>query len=706
MNIFLDNDDNYKREIDIIKAYATQSSSYLQKIKNISKDSADKIMVDIIKTKLLDRKIKHFSRKENGDREIIETSLLGYIYNNIKNNNIIVPTFTTYLNSNVKKSMLSEFIANNVKVRSIAKKIAQKAKVNKNMDLYNSKNNEQSMLKTYNNSLSGAFAQKSCILHNPTAHSTLTSITRTMSSLANANNEKLITGNRFYYSPLIMLNNIIYIVSNANLIILKDVIDKYNLYLPNVDDVVNVLKRSSDLYFSDLPYYLTKIIPYLNTLTSYERAAICYLGDFYHIRVFNPEFVKTFITELCTKISSNDTSLDIPNKLYATNESILNFTHLIWFSMVRGYGKKYEELHTENKAANLYYTTLHIEEVLVKYKDFIHGFFVTNILPNSSNRLKYMRRRTVVLSDTDSTCFTMEEWVNWYNGSIVINDETIAVAGAVCLLATENIAHLLAKLSANLNVDKSLLHTLAMKNEYMWTVHIPTEVSKHYLAYTVMQEGSVHSEPELEIKGVHLKNNALPKNIKDDINNLIEDILKTIHTNNKIKITNILLHIKNLEDEIRRSVLAGEVIYYKKSSIKNKEGYAMDEFHSPYQRHMFWVDIFQDKYGEVAEPPYNTIKIPTIIINKVTMNEWINSIEDKDIADKLNTWLIKYNKKDLPTLYLNVDYAQAYGIPIEFINIIDVKRIILDLTITYRLILESLGLIMDNKLLISEQYLF
>jgi hypothetical protein len=165
------------------------------------------------------------------------------------------------------------------------------------MKLVDAKNNKQNMMKICNNSLSGTFAKKVCILYNPTTHSTLTSIVRTMTSLSNANNEKLIAGNRYYPRGIYILNNIVYIIIYTNTKKIEEIVTKNNLHLPTVSDAIEVMKYSSDLYFIDSIFYNNKIIPFLNMLSPYELAAICYIGDLYHIRKFNSLFIINILTE-------------------------------------------------------------------------------------------------------------------------------------------------------------------------------------------------------------------------------------------------------------------------------------------------------------------------------------------------------------------------------------------------------------------------
>lgn len=102
-----------------------------------------------------------------------------------------------------------------------------------------------------------------------------------------------------------------------------------------------------------------------------------------------------------------------------------------------------------------------------------------------------MVRRTVVTSDTDSTLFSTDEFVNWYFNDMIFTDESFALTSSVAFISTQCIAHSLAILSANMGVDESKLFTLSMKPEYSFPVFIPTSVAKHYFTTKTIQEGNV-----------------------------------------------------------------------------------------------------------------------------------------------------------------------------------------------------------------------
>lgn len=705
LGVFFKDKSEYTSELNVIKGYLDQLTTYISVKTGMSVDDARAKAVSIVKESFNDKEIRYFEREENGDRVVKTGSLLKYIRRNVSDKNVFTPTFTSYMSRAKEKSILSEFIFVNVRARAAAKKMAQKAKAEGNLELFISKNNEQMLKKIDNNSLSGIFGLSTCILYNLTGHNTLTSMTRTTTSLSNACNERLIGGNRYYPRPIDVLNNIVYVSTYCNIEAIRECVEMYGLAIPSVSDVVNVLKYSSDLYFTDRNYYDTQIVPYLEKLSPYQLAGIVYTGDLYHLRVYNDKVIREIINELICKIDTGGAILDGVDDLYKVDPAILCYAHHIFFSDVKGFGKDYEKMNKAGIASSILATCEHFKKTLQKYKTFFNTFFMTDIFPPNSFRLKGMRRRVVVLSDTDSTCFTLDEWVRWYKGAYTIDDGSIALSGCISYITTQAIVNALATLSKNLGIDTELLNTLEMKNEYLWTVHVPAEVSKHYFASTAMQEGNVFAEETLECKGQLLKNSAMPVHIIKDGTELMKDILAKVGSNRKIRLDDIIKRIIDIEKDITESVNRGEAVYLRRSKVKTKEAYTQDEFKSPYQRHVFWNDIFASKYGNIGEPPYDVIKIPTTLTSSTAVKAWIESIEDIELKARLVTWLTTYKKSSLPTVYIHDGHLASYGIPKEIYGIINIKKIILDTTMQHRTILETLGVILNDELTITEQFM-
>jgi hypothetical protein len=696
-NLFLKPAEFYKRDVNPIKSYIEQMSFYISKMTNKDIEKCKEVLIEKFKTRkdsfqnIKDPTVKYFERNDVGDKSEAYISLSSYINEVNKNEELLAPTFTTYLNTKHKRSMLVGFIDNNVKRRSIAKKEAFKAKSENNDFLYIMKNNEQNIMKLFNNSMSGAFATKGSILHNPTGHSTLTSVTRTEGSLGNASNEKIIAGNRHYRTPDTVLNNLIAITSDLDREAIQLTIENHNMKYPTANDVVSCIKYSSDLYWKDEQAF-SKLRDFIDKLDEVERAGFVYTGDMYHMRVHNEELIRSFLVSLSTKVKSVNPEpiIKIVEQLHSIDEQIVNFGHLICSSEVKGRGKKYQEMPIEH-VDTLLQTCRNIENTLVKYKLLIDTFFLSKHIPSNTAYIRDMVRRVVVLSDTDSTMFSTDEYINWHYGSIVFNDEAFAFASAVMFVATQCIAHTLAIFSANLNVERPKLFNLAMKPEYSFPVFAQTPVAKHYYTFKTVQEGNVFSEPEMEIKGVHLKNSAAPKSVIKPAHEKMKTILEAITRNEKISILKEIKDLVVIERNIIASVLSGDTEFYKQSKIKAPEAYSREKEMSPYLYHMFWEDIFQAKYGQVEEPAYNVIKIPTIVENITGVKKWLSVIKDEELARRLEAWLVKYNKRSLPTIYISTQYVKGFGIPEEIKPIINVKKIVLDLTLVNRMILESLG---------------
>ena len=703
--IFYKDKAEYTQGLNPVGEYVKQLSFYIQTTKGVNYEVANKAAITILKKRFTDRAVKCFERDDNGDRKVKDTSLLTYIRDNLREGNVLTPTFTSYLPRSKKPSILSDFILVSVAKRAKAKKEAHKAKAEGNLLLAENKNNEQNNLKTYNNSMSGAFAQEACILFNPSNHSTLTSITRTMTSMCNANNERFIAGNRYYPRAIDVYNDIIYISSNTDIEQVKSAVVEIGLHLPTVQETVQVLKYSSDLYFHDNAYYANKIVPYLSQLSGYHRASICYSGDLYHLRLFNPQYVKTMLSNLSSRVTADTDSGGVVDKLSCIDEGVLFCIHHFFYKELKGKGRQYDKMLGTGLVQSIHDSSVQFMSRLESYKKLFNAFFMNTIMPCNSFRLKNMVRRTVVLSDTDSTCFTLDEWVKWYKGGqFHIDDSSISMVGVMCFMVTQSIMNLLRILSRNLNIDKDLIDRLGMKNEFLWLAHVPAEVSKHYFAYTVLQEGTVLTEPEIETKGVHLKNSAVPKFVIKEAGELMRYILETISNNEKVKFAKVLNPILALEQRIKDSIYKGEALFLKRSKINAASSYALEPEKSPYARHVFWNKIFGPKYGTFDDPPYGVLKIPTVLTSKTALTQWLSGIQDQELKNRLSVWFTANGKSDLPTVYLNDSYIASSGIPEEILQAVDIHRIILDVTKQHRIILETLGVMLYKDKLVSEQF--
>lgn len=706
VNPFVLPKNEYKRDINPVKHYAQQLTAFLGIMTGASQEECENFVRNGIKRDFhaVDPKVEFLEKQPNGDRDKRETTLMRYIEDSIRKEELIAPTLTTYINPKIKETLAVKSVEGNKAKRSAAKKemfIAEGAGDKLRAAI---KDIQQTNAKLSNNAYSGAMCTPSTPLHNPTGHSTLTSTCRSTSAYGNANNEKIISGNRHYWAPNIVINNIISIITATDLQALENVMYKYSLYYPSIEDTMECITYSTDLYWKSAKQ--TDIIKSLVVnLTPLQRAAFVYVGDLYHLRKHNDLFIRRFIEKLSKKVYGE--TIDDPLKVIKSiPEDYIILAHQVCTSEMKGKAKDYKKMLGTKELDTLIHTAFNIQNTLTECFDIIRAIFVTPNFPASVAYFPVSVRRSAVASDTDSTIFTVQDWVVWYTGKLSFDDIGIAVSATMIFLASQAITHLLAKMSANFGIAENRLSDIAMKSEFAFPVFCVTSVAKHYFASIGCQEGNVFAENKKEIKGVHLKSSNAPKEITKKAEEMMLGILSTVQSGNKIKILPILKQVGDIERDIFSSIFKGESKYLRLGKIKDPKSYKNPD-RSPYTFHDFWINTFSSKYGFNTPPPYVTLKISTTMNNAADTTAWLDSIEDKDLVSKIKIWMVKNQKVALPSFNIPLEVTKMHGLPKEIISVIDVRHIVGDITNVFYIILETLGMYVNNdkaKVLISDMY--
>lgn len=708
INPFVKNKSEYTRDINVLQHYLNDSATYLNLMTGKSLEECKRFISTNLKRDgkfpFVDPKVECFIRKDNGDREKVTTTLNTYLTEVIKDKEIIAPTFTTYVNPSNLQSLLSIYIDANVKARSVAKKAMFAAEAAGDMNTYNVKKIEQTNKKLANNAISGAHVSPSNPFYNPTAHSTLTSNCRSTAGYGNANNEKLLSGNRHYWSHHIVLNNIVSIVAHSDYTKLANTMAKWNLVYPTVQDTMDCITYSTKLYWWETTF-LKKIEDLVERLNPLQRAAFVYTGDLYHIKKLNNDFVKNFIGKLSKKITG--THPDPDKQIKEADEAHLNLAHQICTEETKGIGKKYTDIKDKPAYHTLALTVLNIETVITEYADMIKTFFVTNNLPASMAYFPESIRRSALTGDTDSTIFTVQDWVMWYKGCVSFDDEAISIAATMIFLSSATITHILAIMSANFGIEEKRLHQIEMKNEFKFDVFVPTQLGKHYFATIGCQEGNVFAKRKMEIKGVYLKSSNAPKIINTTAEAMMKEIMETVIRGEKISIMKYLKQVADIEREIIASIKRNEITYLRTGSIKDAASYTKEASLSPFQNHVFWNTVFGPDYGLMDNPPYPTMKISLTTDSTVKMKKWILSMPNRTFAQRLEKYLMENSKTNISTLNIPMQVLSTRGIPTEVVDVIDYRRIVTDIVKIFYLLLECLGFYsMEDKVqhLISDHY--
>jgi len=695
--------DGYTTTMNPVVNYSEQAVKFIMTYSGMEKPEAVKVLRKCcIKKKLKNPLLTYRGRKPNGDREDMTLSLTDYIKSAVSSGDIIVPSFTVYDSPKVNKSLHAEFLTANIKRRSEHKKKAFAAYQDGNMQEFLSNDVLQKVMKIFNNSLSGAYGSQSTTLYNPSQHYTLTSMTRSVASIGNGVTESVVAGNKLLYTPDAVMNYITACITIPNLKKISSAMSTYSIKYPSIAEVHTMLRYSSDRYWSDSESQ-TKIAKYLSKLSPVELASIMYVNDLFHLRMHNEELVKNFLTKLSTRCVSGS---DAPLKILSRDiEGINNLAHLICIEDIKGLKVDYKKLETENPSLLelLGSTAENIYKTLNEYRLLLKAFFVTDMLPIDIANVKDMSRDVIVLSDTDSTCGSYDNWVHWYYGSTKFTQEAIALSAAVMTINTQVIDHNLRIFSKNMNIEKESVGLLKMKNEYFWSAFVVCNISKHYYANTWFQEGNAYKEPKLELKGVHLIASSGNQDIVSKAHADMSAYLKSFEDGNKISAKVVLKKVADLERLILKTIATGDVGIYKLEKIKPFESYNGDTPEkTPYFHHMLWDKVFRDKYGDPGDPTYLVIKLPTTLKSKRTMTEWIDKLEDRNVADKLSAVVRNAGKTHIGTFRLPLNVVGEHGVPKELLSAVDRHRCVVDQCNIFYLLLETIGIYRKPGMLFSE----
>lgn len=697
----------YKRDIIPTGHYISQSAHFLNLRTGVAYDTCKAYVRKALTTKrfpnVKDPTVNYLHRQENGDREPAQLPLTQYLRDIVKNREIMAPTLTTYVSSDIFESVLAKYITGNIAKRSRAKKAMFAAGQAGDLVEEFFQDLVQRNTKLSNNSISGAHASASTPLYNQTNHSTLTSNCRMTSGYGNANNEKMLSGNRHYWKPELVINNIISITQNTDYVKWAQVVEKYNLVIPTADNVMEAIRYSTDLYWFS-PIRMQEIIDLVDCLSPMQRLSFLYTGDLHHVCKYNPAFMRSFIGDMSAKVFGECANPE--QEIHKYPEDYVYLAHQICSKEMKGKGKDYKKIKDSPELQTLVATTAHVFSVVHNYKDFIEVALVSDNVPAAVPYFPSSIRRCAITSDTDSTIFTVQEWVIWYLGSLKFNEVSTAVASTMIFLASQSIVHILARMSINTGVSRTNMWKIAMKNEFFFPVFVPTNVSKHYFALISCQEGNVYEKIKVEIKGVHLKSSNAPKEINKRTENLMVEIMETVMRGEKISLAKMFKQVADTEREIMSAIKDGNARYCRRGELKSPASYTKGPEQSNYMHHIFWQECFAPKYGVQEDPPYAVVKLSGGLKSPSAAKDWLEKI-DPATAERVRAWMRKYNKDKIGAFMIPKQIVDTIGLPEEIMLAINSRRMVADLVKPQYLVLETLGYYGLNKRitsLLSDRY--
>ncbi|WBF04822.1 hypothetical protein [Erwinia phage vB_Ea277G] len=678
--------EQYSRDLDIRRAYVEQTAIYLSKSTGVEMDECRVFVIQELQSQMKDPLVCVLERDEEGDRSKKAYPFTQYLDYVIKNRYYIAPTLSVVLPPWIRESKLSKYIKGNLADRNEEKHKQMIAKNRGDAFKATLHKNNQNNKKILNNAISGNHRSEHSHLVDRPTHPILTSSCRIANGVANSHNERFLAGNRHYYSPEVVINNFASILDLTDFTMVRDACEHHRLHMPSPDEVMQMVERSIEPYWSGR-VGLVNIERFVRNMEPEERAAVMYMGDFYHLRLYNEELVRTWIDRLSCRASR--IVPDHEDWLKKVDGDIINQVKVIYPDILGREELDNPELRNDPNFGLIGSSCYEITQCLHDHRRIIDAFHTTRNIPFLIADFPSSIRKVTVGSDTDSAIFTVQDWVRWYSGNDTINHANIIVAETFGFLISQTTTHNLATMVSNIGVtDPKELFRLSMKNEYLFPVFVLTSRAKHYFANMAVQEGVIFKEYDFERKGVELIASNLPPVIRKDLDGVLHYIIDSVTNDEPVSIHKILRMVARWEYTVMESVMSGETDYLKTARVNEEEGYSTEN--SRFINYEMWQRVFAPNYGACEPPPYSALSFSITPDTKRKTEQWISTWSNRTAADEMTAWLASRGKSYVGEMLLPEAIILSVGIPKEVLPVIDVRKIVAKAMSPFYLVLESL----------------
>lgn len=702
MSLFALEPEEYTRDLDFHSNYKQSLAVYVSIMRGVHVDTAASRIEELSQpgqplAPAIPLVEMTYREKAYHDRSIVQVPLDKIMNKVMKENLILGPNMVVYENPKMARSFQGDLIDKNLEDRNRIKKEGQIAKQEKRYDTAVFKHCAQITAKTLNNSMSGAHLSPFNPNFAKSAHTTLTSTCRVGTSSSNSNVEKLILGNRHYYSADITEENIIACIRLSDPVAIQAAMDKHNLNYPTAEYALERIYKCTMMYWQDDARW-ADIELLIRKLTPIQLAQVMYVNDLKSFIDISPDFTRTMISK-CTMHG-----MELPPLVSVEEADVIingadsymeSYCGMLSSKVAKGKviaktRDREPHIYTEFATRIKYVSeTLHYD-----YLDIIRAFFTTELMPASVYSVPASIRNVVIASDTDSTLFTFQTIIEWYFGERISGYEADCCREFITYFNSQMVVHVLAKVSTHIGVEKKNLFRMKMKPEFSFTSMAVTNRSKHYASLISACEGNVYDEPELETKGVGLKNSSVPGWITTLFNKWLETLLIKFESGEKITPQQAISVVGYLEHHLLDNLRAGNTTSLSRKSIRGPDSYKKPES-SVYMMKVFWDEVFGAKYGPMDDVPVSALKLSVNLSSRRKINEWITSLEPA-MAARATAFIEKTNKASFTQILVPVDFLKHSPVPDEIMTVFAEDKLLKDVTAGFYYILECLGIYYKN----------
>lgn len=323
--------------------------------------------------------------------------------------------------------------------------------------------------------------------------------------------------------------------------------------------------------------------------------------------------------------------------------------------------------------------------------------FYNHPIYDSVRKMAYGTREAVLYIDTDSNFVALNRWVQQIRHEIMEDqypqdpkEMVFICANIITIFLTTVVDRNLKMYARNCNVSEKWAQYLSMKNEFFFWRILFGDVKKRYIDLQMIQEGKLLNDGNgiPEIKGYDLQKSTTKENLQKFYTDLC---MKQILSPDEIDLRTIMLDIDALKKEIRRSMEAGESLYFKQANVNPPEHYATPLRISGIKAVMLW-NALSPEYA--IELPSDVDIIPIRNINSAKGREWLQ-LHYPDVYARFEREIINNRNPNIAQMSCNViAKPKNANIPMpEWLkDMMDTAKVVNSTVKLIAPIMESLGL--------------
>lgn len=295
--------------------------------------------------------------------------------------------------------------------------------------------------------------------------------------------------------------------------------------------------------------------------------------------------------------------------------------------------KEYNHYVQEKAFINPNSVPENIKDDLDLFKTYIMKYVFTRYMSfDRIYRLRNFKRRVVTTIDTDSNFLSMDILVNWLLDEVVRgrtfgrdkNHNTFIIVNTIVYVITAAIEQIMLFYGKSSNIPKEFRPKYSMKNEFFLDLLVIGKAKKRYISRQVLREGNYLQPNKVDIKGFDFKKATCSDYSEKKFMSIIKN---RIINSEEIDLKGMISDIREFEEEIRQSILSGEIQFLPNGSAKELAAYKNPASEQSIRGVMAWNIVEPDK----------PIELPS----KVSLVK-MNIFDESDIEE------LKYKN---PTIY-------------------------------------------------------